>query len=110
MAETNLIALGHELDALAKALDQYAATGCESGEAEAAEEDRLWAWSDRLLDAIAAERSSSPEGLAVKLRAVEHLNRIGEMTADDRVTGAGTQSDRLAWAIVRDLIAERAAA
>jgi hypothetical protein len=110
MADTNLIALGHELDALAKALDHYAANGCESGEAEAAKEDRLWAWSDRVLDAIATERSSSPEGLAVKLQAVEHVNRIGELTPDDRVTVAETQSDQLAWAIVRDLLAGRAAA
>jgi hypothetical protein len=63
-----------------------------------------------VLDAIASERSSSPKGLAVKLQAVEHVNRIGELTPDDRVTGAETQSDRLAWAIVRDLLAERATA
>ena len=110
MTDTNLISLGHELNALAKALDHYAATGCETGEAEAAEEDRLWAWSDRLLDAIADERSSSPEGLAVKLQAIEHVNRIGELTPTDRVTGAETKSDALAWTIVRDLLAERAAA
>jgi hypothetical protein len=39
MADTNLIALGLELQELAGALDHYAATGCETGEAEAAEED-----------------------------------------------------------------------
>ncbi|POR40074.1 hypothetical protein CRT23_25910 [Methylobacterium sp. V23] len=107
MADTHLIALGHELDALAKALDHYAATGGETGEAEAAEEDRLWAWSDRVLDAIATERSSSPEGLAVKLQAIEHLNRIGDLTPADRITDAETKSDVLAWAIVRDLVSQR---
>ena len=110
MTDTNLIALGYELEALAKALDHYAATGCETGEAEAAEEDRLWAWSDRVLDAIANEGPSSPEGLGVKLQAVEHLNRIGELRPADRMAEAETKSDRLAWAIVQDLLAEREAA
>ena len=61
-----------------------------------------------MLNAIAEVRPSGREGLGVKIRAIEHLNQIGELSPEDRISGAETQSDRLAWAIVRDLMAERA--
>lgn len=109
MTDTKLIELGHELKAHAAAEAHYALHGLPTGEAEAAEEARLAAWSETILKGIAEERPTTPEGWAVKLRAVAYFNEAGELTPADRVAQAGSGSDAMAWAIVRDMMEARAA-
>lgn len=105
-----MLGLGVQLDALDQAQAEYAANGAATPQAEAAEEQRLATWRASVLNAIAAARPSSPAGWRVKLAAVEHCNRTGGLTPRDRITEAETRADALAWALVADLLAERAGA
>lgn len=108
--DADLIALGAQLDAYDQAVWEYSANGASTPEYEAVEEDRLSAWSHVLFPAIAAARARTPAGWRVKLQAVQHMNRTGDLTPGDRIAETTNHADALAWAIVRDLLAERAAA
>lgn len=107
--DAGLLALSRELDALIEAEDAYYAHGVAAPDTEAAAEERLRAWSDRVYGAI-IEARATPAGRALKRRAMEHFNALGELTPDDRIAEAGSHSEALAWAMVRDLMAERAGA
>lgn len=107
MSDSALLALGHQLEALAQAEATYYANGCATPGAEAAEEERLRAWGERLFPALAETRATTPEGWAVKLAAMRYFNEAGELTPGDRVNGAASHSEALAWAIVRDLLEAR---
>ena len=108
--DADLIALGAQLDAYEQAWWDYMANGATNPELEAIEEDRLGAWGSRLLPAIAAARATTPEGRAVQLQAVAHCDRAGDLTPCKRIGETTNHADALARAIVRDLLAEQAAA
>lgn len=109
MTDDKLIALGRELDAYAAAEAHYGLNGLLTGEAEAAEEARLGAWYETILNRIMDARPTTSKGWSVKLRAIEYCNSAGELTPADRVEQAESRSDALAWTLIRDMLEAQAA-
>ncbi|MCJ2032629.1 hypothetical protein [Methylobacterium sp. J-068] len=101
MADTRLHQLGRELIELTAA-EAFYYGGPENTETDAAEEERLAAWSASVDAAIIAERPTTREGLLIKLAAVARYNTYGALTWEDRFA-EGATSDAIAWSIVRDL-------
>lgn len=101
VSDAKLLELGRELIALTAA-EAFHFGAPENPETDAAEAERLSAWSATVSAAIIQERPATREGMLIKIAAVERFNTYGALSWEDRFA-EGATSDAIAWSIVRDL-------
>ena len=105
MSDAKLLDLGQKFEVYDKYFWEY----CEgpprnNHKEQIAAEKKLDALGEGLFESILSERAETAEGIAVKIAAILHANKSGELSWEDRFDEAHGHSDAVAWSIVRDLV------